>query len=707
MDLKKYLSPPVYADEEKALQAQTLHYLLLYLTLAVLAIGGIGVLFLFPVKEILGLTLIVATLFLATAFYLNHKGAVAIAAWLFFIVYWVTVTFLVSVSGGMLSLEIMFYLSGTVAVGLVLGARSAFFFAGLTSVMGLGMAVMDQANWVSLPTLFHFPPLSGWLLLTLCLTLIVIPLNITFKKISEALGVARREIRERQQVEAALRQSEEQYRLVSDVMSDYIFTTEQDAQGNLQSNWVTGAFEEITGYTLAEFAARGNWASIVHPEDLAQDAQDMARLAQNERVISEIRIIRKDGTVRWVRVYAHPVWDEARNRLGGIYGAVQDITERKQAEMALERERLLLRTVIDSLPDYIYLKDTDHRCLVSNLANAKVLGASSPAEVEGKTLFDFYPEEEVEKYNEQDKSIFAHGEPVLNQENSFIDLETGQRRWAWMTRTPFRGPDGRIEGVVGISRDITSFKEAQLERERLIAELERSNRELQDFAYISSHDLQEPLRKIQTLADRLQSKYLDALDEQGCNYLARMQESAARSQALIQDLLAYSRLATKARPFQRVDLTAVIENVLSELEMQIEETGARVKVGPLPQVEADAVQMRQLFQNLIGNGIKFHRPGVPPVVEIQTDPAADGVPGFCRITVSDNGIGFDEKYLDRIFTVFQRLHGADKYKGTGIGLAVCRRIVERHHGRITASSQPGQGSTFVVTLPVLPTAPKF
>lgn len=232
-------------------------------------------------------------------------------------------------------------------------------------------------------------------------------------------------------------------------------------------------------------------------------------------------------------------------------------------------------------------------------------------------------------------------------------------------------------------------------------ELQRSNRELQDFASVASHDLQEPLRKIQAFGDRLRARCAEQLSDDGRDYLARMQTAAGRMSVLINDLLTFSRVTTKALPFEPTDLNDTLAAVRSDLESRIEQTSGTVEAGPLPTIEADPTQMRQLFQNLVSNGLKFHRDDVPPRVQITAsspEPAADGTE-LCEIRVRDNGIGFDEKYLDRIFEIFQRLHGRNAYEGTGIGLAVCRKIVERHGGRITAESQPGQGATFIVHLP--------
>lgn len=228
-------------------------------------------------------------------------------------------------------------------------------------------------------------------------------------------------------------------------------------------------------------------------------------------------------------------------------------------------------------------------------------------------------------------------------------------------------------------------------------EVVKSNRELADFAYVASHDLQEPLRKIQTFGERLKTKCCETLDEAGSDYLRRMQDAAGRMQSLIRALLDYSRVNTKTEPLEPLNLTRLINDVLLDLEVLIAETGGTVEVHDLPVIDADAEQMRQLFQNLIGNALKFQCEGARPVVKIHARPSGDG---FCEIVVKDNGIGFDMRYLDRIFAPFQRLHGRDKYKGAGIGLATCQRIVERHNGTITAESVPGEGATFIIRMPV-------
>jgi light-regulated signal transduction histidine kinase (bacteriophytochrome) len=263
-----------------------------------------------------------------------------------------------------------------------------------------------------------------------------------------------------------------------------------------------------------------------------------------------------------------------------------------------------------------------------------------------------------------------------------------------------RDEAGRPTGLRTFLLDITQRKRAEITLLEQADKLSRSNAELEQFAYVASHDLQEPLRKIQAFGDRLKTKYEAALGAEGLDYLTRMQNAAARMQILIQDLLSLSRVASHAKPFTSVDLGEVIHTVVADLEMRIQDAKGRVEIGALPAIWGDRGQMAQLFQNLIGNGLKFRKPGESPVVKIESQPQmlANGAAGW-QISVEDNGIGFDEKYRDRIFQIFQRLHGRNEYEGTGIGLAICRKIVDRHGGSVTANSSPGAGATFVITLP--------
>jgi signal transduction histidine kinase len=257
---------------------------------------------------------------------------------------------------------------------------------------------------------------------------------------------------------------------------------------------------------------------------------------------------------------------------------------------------------------------------------------------------------------------------------------------------------GLIEGLRK-SRDELELRveERTSELKTYMDKLEESNQALRDFTSIASHDLKEPLRKVATFGGMLRQKYGDSLGEQGKGYLDRVLDAVRRMQSLLTALLEYSRLTTRADPFKEVDLAEIVRDVLSDLEVNMEKTGAEVHVGNLPVVQADPTQMRQLFQNLVGNALKFQKEGEKPVITI----VGSSENGRLRITVEDNGIGFDEEYAETIFTPFQRLHGrSGQYEGTGMGLAICRKIVERHGGSILAKSTPGTGSSFIVKLPL-------
>jgi PAS domain S-box-containing protein len=257
---------------------------------------------------------------------------------------------------------------------------------------------------------------------------------------------------------------------------------------------------------------------------------------------------------------------------------------------------------------------------------------------------------------------------------------------------------GGKPAILGNVLDVTALKRAEGASKAYAEELQRSNKELQEFAFIASHDLQEPLRKVRSFGDLLKSKYASSLDEQAQDFIDRMQHAGARMHELIQGLLAYSRVTTKAAPCSQVDLNRALREALSNLEVRIKEMNATIEAEALPTVEADPLQMTQLFQNLIGNAIKFQPHGQRPKVKVYSHFCG----GHREIYIEDNGVGFDEAYLDRIFAPFERLHGRSEYEGVGMGLAICKKIVDRHGGTITAKSTPGRGATFIVRLPVKP-----
>jgi PAS domain S-box-containing protein len=379
----------------------------------------------------------------------------------------------------------------------------------------------------------------------------------------------------------------------------------------------------------------------------------------------------------------------------------KDVLEMHVQARTQELQKLQRRneSILNSAGEGIYGLDLQGRTTFVNPATAKITGWKVD-ELVGKSEAEvFHHPAPGEATAEKDGA----GDPG---DHKLFYRKDGSSFPAEYIRTPIKEGDRDI-GAVVIFKDITERKRAEEAINRKAAELARSNAELEQFAYVASHDLQEPLRKIQAFGDRLKTK-CDAVNlQEGRDYLERMQSAAARMQTLINDLLTFSRVISASQPFVAVELNTVVKGVLSDLEVRIEQTKAKVEVGDLPTIEGDPLQMRQLLQNLIGNALKFQPPNAQPLIRIQgrilKSPFAgtpEEAPGQCELTIQDNGIGFEEKYLDKIFAVFQRLHGRNEYEGTGVGLAVCRRITDRHGGTINATSKPGEGATFIVTLPV-------
>ncbi|MBA4741588.1 MAG: HAMP domain-containing protein [Azoarcus sp.] len=377
-----------------------------------------------------------------------------------------------------------------------------------------------------------------------------------------------------------------------------------------------------------------------------------------------------------------------------------------QANRALEEARALNASILDSLSARIVVLDAHGRVLATNAAWGADQGAPAAgvdylvALHEDRDLLEggwWHPMCDAitgvlaPRSAEGGEASDPGNGPCASVE--YAREEAGEARWYEMRVTPLRGAAG---GAVVAHEDIDERKRLALRLEELVAELGRSNRELQDFAYVASHDLQEPLRKVVAFAGRFESAYADQLDARGLDYLARMCDAARRMQQLIDDLLKMSRVHTRAQPMRRVELDAIVAEVLSDLEERIAESGARVRVSPLPAVTADATQIRQVVQNLVGNALKFVPAGGVPDIEVVAEPVRAG---WVRVCVRDRGIGIPDDVGERIFAPFVRLHGRSEYEGSGLGLAVVRRIVERHRGRVEAMPRAGGGACFCFELP--------
>ena len=426
------------------------------------------------------------------------------------------------------------------------------------------------------------------------------------------------------------------------------------------------------------------------------------RLHQHRNPGDPVEVQLADG--RWILI------TEKRTDDGGVVGTRSDITELKRREMEMLRisqqlhaKNMQFDTALTNMIQGLCMFDKDQRLIVVNRRYLEIYGFSADVVKPGITLRGLM-EYSVSLGNytaeEAERALAERNDPARLSQRTTIKQRLKDGRIIAVLNEPM--PDG---GTIATYQDITDLESTTEKMVEYTRKLERSNRELVDFAYVASHDLQEPLRKIEAFGDRLVKKYMTVLPEDGQMFVNRMQSAANRMRQLINDLLSYSRVTTAAAPFAKVSLKDVLSGVLSDLQIRIEETNATVETGELPTIEADAMQMRQLFQNLIGNALKFRKKDVEPVITISAvasrgeelqNPAA-----AVTISVADNGIGFEQQFKEQIFVIFQRLHSRSEYEGTGIGLATCRKIVERHQGFIDAAGRPGEGSTFHITFPLL------
>jgi two-component system sensor kinase FixL len=488
----------------------------------------------------------------------------------------------------------------------------------------------------------------------------------------------------------AQRVGEEHFRLLVEGVRDYAILL-LDPHGRVMS-WNAGA-ERIKGYTAEEIV--GQHFSRFYPKDAVEKGwpeRELKMAREEGRFEDEGWRVRKDGSQFWANVVVTALRDEA-GEIRGFLKITRDLTARRQAEEKF-------RGLLESAPDAMVIVDQRGHIVLVNSQTERLFGYGRE-ELIGQPIEMLAPDHVRARHGHHPDGDFTgpDRQPMGTGHELFGVRKDGSRFPVEMSLSPLQTPEGVL--VSSAIRDITERKRAQERLEVFAEQLQRSNRELEQFASVAAHDLQEPLRKIEAFGDRLRSKCGDQLGDQGRDYLQRMQASAARMRRLINDLLAFSRVTTKARPFEQVALGRIVQEVLSDLEGTLQQTGGRVEVGELPAVEADPLQMRQLFQNLIGNALKFHGPGEPPIVEVTGRVVhQSGRARTCEISVQDHGIGFEEQYLDRIFQVFQRLHGRQEYEGTGMGLAICRKIVDRHFGTITARSRPGRGATFIVALPI-------
>jgi len=529
------------------------------------------------------------------------------------------------------------------------------------------------------------------------------------------LGVSS-DITERKAAEAAMRASELKYRRLHESMRDAFVAV--DMAGRIQEH--NAAYRDLLGYTDEELRQL-TYQELTPPQWHAFEARIVAEeiLATGCSGVYEKEYRRKDGTALPVELRTQLIRDEA-GRPHQMWAVVRDITARRQAEDALresearrrtaeaiDTERRRLYDVLETLPVMVCLLTQDYHVAFANRAFRDKFGESNGRHCHEYCFGLAQPCDFCQSYRVLETRrpqrwevtapdgtvIEAHDFPFADIDGSpmilEMDIDVTEIKKA---QAALRKMNESLEERVAARTSALQASEDNLRR--LVKELERSNQDLEQFAYISSHDLQEPLRQVSGFVELLRKNYSNLFDDQARLYMGFITEGTVRMSRLIKDLLAYSRIGRSDRPPERVNLTEVVQQALKTLRLRMEETGAVIAVSPLPVVAGNPVALGQLFQNLLANALKFVREE-PPQIEIDCRRQDDQ----WLFSVRDNGIGFASGSRERIFEVFKRLHGREEYEGTGIGLSICKRVVELHGGQIWAESEPGKGSTFYFTLP--------
>jgi PAS domain S-box-containing protein len=402
----------------------------------------------------------------------------------------------------------------------------------------------------------------------------------------------------------------------------------------------------------------------------------------------ELQLVTAKGNEIWVRAIGETEFYEGK--CVRIFGVFQDIDERKKAQRIIVKERAFLQTLIDNLPVNVYVKDLESRKTLINKKELEHMGVTDIEKVLGKNDHDLYPKWSADISRKEDLEVFETGK-------GFVDLETmnekkdGEKNWFLTSKIPLK-EEGKITSILGISYNITKYKQAE-DKLRQLSILESKSKEMEQFAYVASHDLREPLLTIRGYAELLDEDFSEDWDEEAREVLGYIQKAVNRMDALIHGLLDYSRLS-KVKELETVDIDAVIEDVKADLDAAIRGNDGLILAEKLPVITGHSLEIKLLFQNLVSNAIKFKQADILPKIEISSQKIEKG----WQFSVKDNGIGMEKRNIRKIFNIFSRLHSKEKYPGTGIGLANCKKIVELHNGKIWVESSPNEGSTFYFTI---------
>lgn len=676
--IKRIFVPPVFEDEEKTRQAHFLN-VIAWTLFAIPPIYFIFILIQVPADASRAIAQAFAGEFV-TGFilYLIHRGEIRAATliqigalWLFFTASAVTGA---GVRG---ESYLLGYPLVIMIAGILKNKRVAIGITVISLITGWGMAYLETQGRFT-PTNVS-GPMTAWVISLVLFPLGMLLQTLATQKLRHALQRAN--------------ESEERYKLISRVSSDYAFASDVDENGKLSLVWVAGAFERMTGYTFEEYEASGGWLAHVHPDDLEKDASDMRKLLNHQSVVSsDIRTFTKSGEIRWERVFAHPIWDENENRLRGIVGAVQDVSGQKESETMLKETLLRQSAILNSIPDMAWLKDKDGRYVAVNEQFAKVV-ERNVEDIIGKTDFDIWSETFAGMYHKDDLEVIEKRERKHMEE--LQSDSRGRLYWVETFKTPILNEAGEVIGTVGIAREITERKQAELERESLIHELEAKNAELERYTYTVSHDLKSPLVTIRGFLGYLEKDALAGDKQKLRDDIRRIEDATKKMQALLNDLLELSRIGRLMNQTTETPFSEIAKDAVELVRGQIEGKNVSVKIIETPaKVWGDRIRLTEIIQNLVDNAIKFMGDQPNPQITIGN---AGNVAGEVIFYVRDNGIGIEKQFHERIFGLFSKLN--TETEGTGIGLALVKRIVEVHKGRIWVESEPGKGATFYFTLP--------
>ncbi|MCX6677129.1 MAG: PAS domain S-box protein [Methanothrix sp.] len=501
------------------------------------------------------------------------------------------------------------------------------------------------------------------------------------------------DVTSRMQAEEALRQEKELAHLYLDIVGTIIISISSDHTVSL----VNQAGCHLLGYREDEIIGM-NWFSRFLPEQVKEDVEEifdllMAGIIDPVRYV-EGKVLTRDGEERIVAWHNTILRDEAGN-ITGTLSSGDDITESKRAKEELQSSLRFLEILINTIPSPIFYKDRLGRYIGCNESFARQIIGLSKESIMGKSVYDLrdvIPADLADRYCEMDERLFQ--ERSVQVFEMPVQCADGVRRVFLFAKATFNNYAGDVAGIVGVMQDITERKRMEKELSRKTTDLTRSNQDLEHFAYIASHDLQEPLRTITRFVQLLQKRYQGMLDQDADEFIGFIVGGTKRMQQLINDLLTYSRVNTRREPLRPMKIEDALQRAMQDLRYVLEESRGTVTYEEMPSIVADEQQMTQLFQNLIGNALKFHGDEAPHVEISAIMSGNDWI-----FSIRDNGIGIDSKYKDRIFEIFQRLHTHEEYSGTGIGLAIAKKIVERHDGHIWVESEPRKGSTFYFTIP--------